>query len=334
MLILAQHGVNGHKVAARYGSMGESSSINDSATMDSVLAGELESDDRRECAIPVSYGGATIGVLWLRRAANAPPFGATDQPLLAFLANQTAVILENNRLFEQYLVQQREQYRLRGMLEQYLAPSMVEQLIDGPADLQRKGDLVPVSILMADIRGSTALINAIAPNTMIDLLNEFFARMIDILFAYEGTIEKFVGDGVHGFFGAPVAHGDDPQRAVRAAVAMQNAFAALVAERGGPYALPASLAIGIGVATGEVVVGNVGSSKRLAYTMLGPAANLAARLTAAAPAGTIHLDERTWAAAAVPLGLRPRRPRHLRAKGFDGLVPVYRLRAADMGVDS
>jgi class 3 adenylate cyclase len=288
-----------------------------------------------EMIVPVRYGDEATGAVWLRRAPTAPAFDADDRSLAELLANQVAVILETSRLFEGFLEQQQEQFRLRGMLEQYLATSVAERLISGETRPTLEGTRLPVSVLMVDMRGSTELINHVEPEVMVRLLNQYLGQMTDVLFHYEGTIDKFAGDAVLGFFGAPEGHADDPLRAVCAAAAMQRAFAGLLLDWRRRYpTLPGSLGIGIGIATGDVVVGNIGSAKRLEHTVIGPAVNLAARLTAKAPHGTIHIDDSTWNAVAGPLGFtaraRPRRPRYVRAKGFAALVPVYRLHAADV----
>jgi class 3 adenylate cyclase len=134
------------------------------------------------------------------------------------------------------------------------------------------------------MRGSTELINHVEPEVMVRLLNQYLGQMTDVLFHYEGTIDKFAGDAVLGFFGAPEGHADDPLRAVCAAAAMQRAFAGLLLDWRRRYpTLPGSLGIGIGIATGDVVVGNIGSAKRLEHTVIGPAVNLAARLSTTAP---------------------------------------------------
>src|SRR5262249_60127918 len=128
--------------------------------------------------------------------------------------------------------------------------------------------------------------------------------------------------------GRPGGPPDGRRGAVRAAAAMQRGFADLLRDwQRRRRTLPASLGIGIGIATGDVVVGNIGSPKRLEHTVIGPTVNLAARLTAKAPAGTIQIDDITWQAVAAPLGFliraRPRRPRHVRAHGLAALLPVY-----------
>ena len=288
-----------------------------------------------ELTMPIRYGSDVLGALWLHRPHAGTPFDADDSALAELLANQAAVILETSRLFESFLEQQQEQFRLRGMLEQYLAPSVAERLISGETRPTLEGTRLRVSILMVDMRGSTELINHVEPEVMAGCSNQYLGHITDVLFRYEGTIDKFAGDAVLGFFGAPEGHPDDPLRAVRAAAAMQRGFADLLRDwHRRRRMLPASLGIGIGIATGDVVVGNIGSAKRLEHTVIGPTVNLAARLTAKAPAGTIQIDDTTWQAVAAPLGFlaraRPRRPRFVRAKGFAALVPVYRLHAVDV----
>jgi adenylate cyclase len=113
---------------------------------------------------------------------------------------------------------------------------------------------------------------------------------------------------------------------VRAALAMHSAFASLLASWRERQSFSDAVGMGVGVATGEVLAANIGSAKRLHYTTTGPAINLAARLADRAPAGTLQLDERTWRLAREAAGLRPQRPRRMRAKGFPTLLPVYRVR--------
>lgn len=281
-----------------------------------------------EIVLPIRHGPGLLGRLWLGRKT---PFSAEDQALVDLLGKQCAVILENSRLFETFLHQQQEHFRLRGMLEQYLAPSVAARLIRGETAPTLQGMRLPVSVLMVDIRGSTHLINQVEPEFMVSLLNDYLSRMTDILFAHEGTIDKFEGDALLGFFGAPEAHADDAVRAVRAALQMQTAFTELVRDWTPRQPRCASLGIGIGIATGVVIVGNIGSAKRIEHTIIGPPVNLAARLTARAPAGAVQLDAATWAAASSALDasacVLPRRPRYLRVKGFHEPVRMYRLEA-------
>jgi class 3 adenylate cyclase len=304
----------------------------------SVAAGGVAGVDGadREVVAPIRYGAHLCGALWLRRAAQERPFDDGDRDLLALLGREIAVVLENNRLFETSLAQQQEHFRLRGVLEQYLAPSVAERLIGGGLDLSRSLTHRTMSLVRVDMRASTEFVHALDVDVLVQLMNEYIGAMTDVLFRYEGTIDRFDGDAVIAFFGAPEAHADDPVRAVRTGLEMQRAFAALLAQWRERYSLPARLGIGVGIATGEVVVGNVGSAKRLHYTVSGLTANLAARLMAKAPAGALLLDETTWHVVQAPLDLparvRARQPRYIRAKGFRDLVPVYRLRPADVPV--
>lgn len=290
--------------------------------------------DSHHAVIPVLYGTDLLGTLALHRSPTAPPFDSEDHTLLDLLANEVAVVLENSRLFESFLTQQQEQFRLRGVLEQYLAPSVAERLIAGESGPPLKGAHLPIAHVRVDMRKSTEFVRAVDIDTYVDFMNDYIACVVDVLFRYEGTIDRFEGDGVVGFFGAPEAHDDDPIRAVRAGLAMLRGFEAVRARWAARYALPPKLGIGVGIACGDTVVGNIGSTKRLHYTVSGLTVNFAARLRDKAPAGHILMDEGTWHTVQDPLGfpatLRARRPRRYFAKGFSGLVPAYRLRPADL----
>ncbi|HEU5314558.1 MAG TPA: adenylate/guanylate cyclase domain-containing protein [Chloroflexota bacterium] len=297
-------------------------------------AGPSDVDGSHVLTVTVRYGDVPLGILHLRRTPAAAAFDDEDRALLTLLANEVAVVLENARLFDTFLTQQQEQFRLRGVLEQYLAPSVAERLIAGDIGPPLKGKHCPMSLVRVDVRNSTELVRSLDVDEMVDLMNQLIGRMVDVLFRYEATIDRYDGDAVIGFFGAPEAHDDDPVRAVRTGLSMLRSFDVLRAEWETRYTLPDNLGIGVGIATGDVVVGNIGSTKRLHYTTSGLIANLAARLMAKAPRGHVLMDECTWRTVQDPFdfppALRARRPRYLRAKGFAQLVPVYRLRPGDL----
>jgi adenylate cyclase len=140
-------------------------------------------------------------------------------------------------------------------------------------------------VLFADIRDFTAFAEQHPPEQVVDVLNAYFDVMVHVLFEYQGTLDKFLGDGVLALFGTPLVQPDHPQRAVQAAMDMQRAAASLNAtrqRRGQP-----TLHIGIGINSGEAIVGNIGSEKRMEYTVIGDMVNVAQRLQALARGGEI-----------------------------------------------
>jgi adenylate cyclase len=129
------------------------------------------------------------------------------------------------------------------------------------------------------------------PESIVEMLNEYFEQMVEILFRYEGTLDKFMGDGIMALWGAPVMHPDDPIRSVSCAMEQMEVLDRFNRKRSGPQTPP--LAIGIGVHTGPVVAGYIGSSKALSYTVIGDTANTSARLCAVAMPGQILVSEAT-----------------------------------------
>ncbi len=159
------------------------------------------------------------------------------------------------------------------------------------------------------------------------LLNEYFERMIEIVFEYEGTLDKFIGDGLMVFFGDPQSQPDHAVRCARAAIEMQKAARELDriwSDRGD---MP--LRIRIGINTGEVIVGNMGSRRRLSYTALGEPVNVAQRLEASAPVGGILVSERTRGLFDETVPIEPREP--IRVKGIDTPVSVYEIPVGGTG---
>ncbi len=189
-----------------------------------------------------------------------------------------------------YLRDAKEKEALRRSFESYFAPQVVEKILADPARIN-KGQRKVLTILFSDIKDFTAHSSSLSPDRIRGFLNEYFETMVEIVFAHAGTVDKYIGDGLMVFFGDPEPVPDHALRAVRAAVEMQKKARDLTAKWAGEDGLPVHVRIGIN--TGEVVVGNMGSSRRLSYTVLGSAVNLAKRLESSAPVDGILISQDT-----------------------------------------
>jgi class 3 adenylate cyclase len=186
-----------------------------------------------------------------------------------------------------------ETKRLRAvhdMFRRYVSPAVVDRLPSNPIDLRLGGYRQEVSILFADIRGFTTFGEKLTPEELVDTLNEYLSMAGSSILMFEGTLDKFVGDAVMGIFNAPLEQSDHVLRAVRAAAAIQRAIAEYHTFIGEDRAL----AFGVGLHTGEAVVGNVGMSDRMDYTVIGDTVNVAKRLQENAPGGKVLLSEAVY----------------------------------------
>ena len=174
---------------------------------------------------------------------------------------------------------------LRETLSRYVSQQVMEQVLSDPDLRSLRSARREVTVLFADIRNFTAFAERHQPEAVVDILNEYFDRMVDVLFAHQGTLDKFLGDGLLALFGTPLEQLDHPQRAVQAALDMQRAASALNTAR--RRRRQPTLRIGIGINSGEAVVGNIGSEKRMEYTVVGDMVNVAQRLQAQAAGGEI-----------------------------------------------
>jgi adenylate cyclase len=181
------------------------------------------------------------------------------------------------------------QDRLADLLGLYVSESVAAEVLRDPSSVSLGGVRRFVSTLFADVRGYTALAAAHSPEATLDLLNRYLTVVSDAVESHGGTVSELLGDGVFAFFGAPVMHADDPVRAVRAALAIQEAVMHLEI----PTMQGVRLQAGIGVTSGEVIAGNIGSERRMHYAVVGDPVNVAARLQVAAGPGQILVDEPT-----------------------------------------
>jgi adenylate cyclase len=161
-------------------------------------------------------------------------------------------------------------------LSRFLPPELVEQAMQDPKLLQLGGKLQSVTILFADIRRFSTAAEKHTPDEVIRFLNEYFRVTTDVIFRHGGTLDKFMGDAFMALFGAPVTHPDDADRAVRAAREIMERLAGLNREKADSGFCP--LMVGIGMNTAEVIAGNVGTDRRMEYTVIGDGVNVAARL--------------------------------------------------------
>lgn len=182
---------------------------------------------------------------------------------------------------------------LRETFSRYLSPQVLEQVLADRHPPSLQGVRRNLSVLFADIRNFTRFAELHQPEEVVGVLNQYLDVMVDVLFKYQGTLDKFLGDGLLALFGTPLPQADHPQRAVRAALEIQQAIAARNASRRQYGAM--TLELGIGINSGEAVVGNIGSDKRMEYTVVGDMVNVAQRLQARAQGGEILISDATLA---------------------------------------
>ncbi|MGB3341053.1 MAG: adenylate/guanylate cyclase domain-containing protein [bacterium] len=174
--------------------------------------------------------------------------------------------------------------------KRYLPSRVVEKIALDPSTKKVEGERRNITVAFADLSGFTALSETMDPEDIANIINDFFTRMLKIVFKYEGSVDKFLGDALMVLFGAPIAHHDDPERAVRAALEMQQEMQRFNKEN----KAPTPLAMSIGINTGPAVALNVGSEDRMEYTVIGDAVNLAARLEGVSKAGEIIISHNTY----------------------------------------
>jgi adenylate cyclase len=307
-----------------------------------VLTSDAQQDERFEagqsiriqqirsamCA-PLWYRDSVIGVIHVDSPMHVGTFTERDLDLLTALANFAAVAIERARLHDRVA----EEKRIRGRLERYHSPQVVDEII---GDVKATGSFKEVrtetvTILFADLVGFTSWSEKMAPTDLARLLNRFFTLASDAVFSQDGTIDKFVGDAVMAFFGAPIDQPDHAARSIAAALKLREEVALWNQDRVADGELP--LEVRMALNTGETIVGEIGSERRVEYTVVGNAVNVAARMEEfVAMPGDIVIGPATYEA--VRDRYRVAQLGFFALKGVSAQVPLYKvlgeLEAAEM----
>ncbi|HEY5611870.1 MAG TPA: adenylate/guanylate cyclase domain-containing protein [Thermoanaerobaculia bacterium] len=280
---------------------------------------------RSAMCVPLWNRNRVIGAVQVDSPIHIGRFTEEDLDLLTALANFAAVAIERAQLSEKI----EEERRIRARMERYHSPAVVEEIIKGsvnPDESEIKS--AEVSILFADISGFTTISETKKPEEVSEFLSHFFSCAVEAIFNHGGTLDKFIGDAVMAFFGAPLPQEDHAARAVRAGITMHRLVAKWNAEREKDGLPPVRIRVGIN--SGPAVVGNVGTEKRVDYTVLGSSVNIASRLeSGVAKAGDLVVSQGTYERLkdefkVLPLG-------DFQLKGLQQSMPAYKI--LDDGLD-
>lgn len=243
---------------------------------------------RTAMAAPLRSRDRLLGVLYLDNVAAANAYSEDDLDFVAAFACQAAIALENAQLYRQI----EQEAVLRSRFERFFPPATAREIAAASERLQTVD--TEVSALFADISGYTAMTSEMPPREVVALLNEYFAVVSAVVFQNEGVLEKYIGDALLAVWGAPRALADDADRALRTAVGMLRALVPFN-ERRVARGLP-PLQVHIGLNTGPVAAGNIGSEQYLQYATIGDTTNVASRICSAAGADEILIAESTYRA--------------------------------------
>ena len=245
---------------------------------------------RSAMCVPLWNRQRVIGAVQVDSPIHIGRFAEEDLDLLTALANFAAVAVERAQLSEKI----EQERKIRSKMERYHSPAVIDQIVRGVATAIDETEIksAEVSILFCDISGFTTISETKAPEEVSEFLSHFFSFAVDSIFAFGGTLDKFIGDAVMAFFGAPISQDDHADRAVLAGLMLQRMVGDWNTEREKTGLPPVKVRVGIN--SGAAVVGNVGTEKRVDYTVLGSSVNIASRLeSGVAKPGQVVISQNT-----------------------------------------
>ncbi len=294
--------------------------LSSDATMDSRFSGAhsiIMQGIRSTMTLPLLHGTDLLGLMHLDSLFTSNAFTEKDLQICLGMAAQAAIAIQNARL----AIRIEKEARDRGQLSRLIPQSVVEQVLKGQLKIEKGGRLTELTMLFSDIRGFTTMSDGRPPEEVVNTLNEYFEVMVDVLFQYQGTLDKFVGDEIIGLFGAPIPLDDAPYKAVACAMMMMQGLAEFNRTRASEGL--SAIRIGIGINTGSVITGSIGSTRALQYTAIGDAMNVASRLVNVASSGEVIISEDTYRFVADRIDATALPP--VKVKGKADELKVYRV---------
>jgi adenylate cyclase len=272
---------------------------------------------RSTMTVPLIHHDELLGIMHLDSMVATNAFGEKDLQIFAGVGNQAAAAIHNSMLARKI----EQEAKTRAQFQRLLSPNLVEQVVSGKLQLEKGGALSEVTLLFSDIRGFTAMSEKSEPPEIVRMLNEYFELMVDVVFKHEGTLDKFVGDEIIALFGAPVAIPNAEKKAVECALDMMQVLSEFNRTRAAEG--QEEIKIGIGINTGTVVTGAIGSSRALQYTAIGDAVNTASRLCSLAKAGEVLVSEGTYGKVGAAVSATALPP--VRVKGKTDALRVWNI---------
>jgi len=237
--------------------------------------------------VPLIFQDKVIGLLNLGEKKSGKFYNREDIDLLHTLANQGAVAIENARLVDKMKAEE----TVRANLARYLSPQIVDQVIQKNVQVNLGGDRKVVTVLFSDIRNFTRISETLPSDQLVSLLNEYFTEMAKIIFEHQGSLDKYIGDAIVAVFGSLIPLENSAGTAVQTAIQMMKRMASL--KEKWKNQLGVEMDMGIGINTGEVFLGNIGSPERMEFTVIGDTVNIASRFSGAAREGQILVTKDT-----------------------------------------
>ena len=260
-----------------------------------------------------------LGIFYVDNLQATAAFTQEELNVFALVAAQAAAAIDS-AVTHEALAKQAVQ---RSALERFLSPDVVEMIAANP-NVRLGGSNQVVTVLFSDIRGFTTMSEKLPPEKVVEILNEYFTRVTDVIFDNGGMLDKYLGDGVMAVFGAPISKGNDAANAVRAGIEIQKLVLQLNLDskaRQWP-----ELRVGVGINTGIVTAGNIGSPRRIDYTVVGDTVNVASRLMSNAAGWQILISESTAQSLGPEIPLEPLAP--LQVKGKSQPLSVFSVQWA------
>ncbi|MBD2148844.1 GAF domain-containing protein [Pseudanabaena sp. FACHB-1277] len=306
LVIAPKQGIAGHVFAS-----GKPELLNEASKDPRYITNENESY-ALICA-PICTKDRVLGVV---NISNSEPISYTSQDLKLFtaLVTQASGAIENAVLHENKLKEE----RIKNNLERYLSPQVAQAVIGAKGNVSLTTSKRKIAMLFSDIRNFTTKCEELEPEQLVAYLNEYFTEMVDVIFSHQGTVNKFVGDMIVAMFGAPTAITDQEHCAIAAAVSMQRRLKEIANTW-----IRDNFITGIGISSGDVIVGNIGSPQHMDYTAIGDEMNIASRLQGMAKGGQILVTRSVYEAAIASFEFRDFGT--LPVKGKKNLVEVFEV---------